>query len=385
MKTKIPFLDLAAMHAELAPELDEAWRRVSTSGKFVGGEFIDRFEESWAAYCGTNYCVGVSDGTSALELALRALGTCPGDEVIVPANTFIATWEAIIAVGARPIAVDVDPLTLLMTAEAIEAARGKRTVGIIAVHLFGQPANMDLICRTARRAGLWVVEDAAQAHGATWCGKRAGSLADIGCFSFYPGKNLGAFGDGGAVITNHSYLAECIRSLANHGRHANAADKHVRVGHNHRLDGLQAAILSAKLPYLDRWNAHRRQAARKYESALAGLPLDFVKIAPEAVSSYHLSVVQVDDRDQVQLALAAEGISTGIHYRTPCHLQPAYRHLTGKVLPVAERAAQRILSLPMFPHLSEGQIERVAAVLRQVLLPSGELKASAKHLQAMAQ
>jgi dTDP-4-amino-4,6-dideoxygalactose transaminase len=385
MKAKIPFLDLNAMHAELGLELDEAWRRVSTSAKFVGGEFVDRFEESWAAYCGVKYCVGVSDGTSALELALRALGTCPGDEVIVPANTFIATWEAVIAVGARPIAADVDPLTLLMTAEAIEAARSKRTVGVIAVHLFGQPANMDLINRAAKRAGLWVVEDAAQAHGATWRGKRAGSLADVGCFSFYPGKNLGAFGDAGAVVTNHSCLAECIRSLANHGRHANAADRHVRIGHNHRLDGLQAAILSAKLPYLDGWNARRRQAARRYESALAGLPLDLVGIATEAVSSHHLSVVQVDDRDQVQCELAAEGIATGIHYRTPCHLQPAYRHLTDKALPVAERAAQRILSLPMFPHLSEEQIGRVAAVLRQVLLPGGKLKASAKRPRAMAE
>lgn len=385
MKAKVPFLDLAAMHADLAKELDDAWRRVSTSAKFVGGEFVDRFEESWAAYCGAKYCVGVSDGTSALELALRALGTCPGDEVIVPANTFIATWEAVIAVGARPVAVDVDPLTLLMTAEAIEAACRKRTVGVIAVHLFGQPANMDLINRAAKRAGLWVVEDAAQAHGATWRGKPAGSLADVGCFSFYPGKNLGAFGDAGAVVTNHSYLAECIRSLANHGRHANAADRHVRIGHNHRLDGLQAAILSAKLPYLDGWNAHRRQAAKRYELALAGLPLSIVGIAKEAVSSHHLSVVQVNDRDQVQRELAAEGIATGIHYRTPCHLQPAYRHLTDKALPVAERAAQHILSLPMFPHLSEGQIGRVAAVLRQVLLPGGKLKASVKHRRAMAE
>ena len=384
MKAKIPFLDLAAMHAELAKELDEAWRCVSKSGKFVGGEFVGRFEESWAAYCGVKHCVGVSDGTSALELALRALGTCPGDEVIVPVNTFIATWEAVIAVGARPVAVDVDPMTLLMTAEAIEAACRKRTVGVIAVHLFGQPANMDLINRAAKRAGLWVVEDAAQAHGATWRGKRAGNLADVGCFSFYPGKNLGAFGDAGAVVTNDSYLADCIRSLANHGRHANAADRHVRIGHNHRLDGLQAAILSAKLPHLDRWNERRRHAARRYQLALAGLPLDLVEIAKEAVSSHHLSVVQVNNRDQVQLELAAEGIATGIHYRTPCHLQPAYRHLTDKELPVAERAAQRILSLPMFPHLSEEQIERVAAVLHHVLLPGGKLKASTKRLRAIA-
>lgn len=384
MKAKIPFLDLAAMNAERAKELDEAWRLVSASSKFIGGEFVDRFEESWAAYCGVKYCVGVSDGTSALELALRALGTCPGDEVIVPANTFIATWEAVIAVGARPVAVDVDPLTLLMTAEAIEAARTKRTVGVVAVHLFGQPANMDLINRAAKRAGLWVVEDAAQAHGATWRGKRAGSLADVGCFSFYPGKNLGAFGDAGAVVTNHAYVAECIRSLANHGRHADAADRHIRIGHNNRLDGLQAAVLSAKLPDLDRWNAHRRQAARRYEIALADLPLNIVEIVREAVSSHHLLVVQVNNRDQVQRELAAEGIATGIHYRTPCHLQPAYRHLTDRAFPVAERAAQHILSLPMFPHLTEGQIRRVAAVLRQVLLPGGKFKTSAKHHRAMA-
>ena len=225
MNAGIPFLDLAAMHTEIANELDNAWRQVVVSGKFVGGEFVEKFEKEWSAYCGSRYCVGVSDGTSALELAMRALHVTAGDEVIVPANTFIATWEAIIALSAHPIAVDVDPKTLLITASAIESARTERTVGVIAVPLFGQTADMDSINRVAKNANIWVVEDAAQAHGATWRGRRAGSLADVGCFSFYPGKNLGAFGDTGAIVTNTAEIAETVRSLANHGRHLDAADR----------------------------------------------------------------------------------------------------------------------------------------------------------------
>jgi dTDP-4-amino-4,6-dideoxygalactose transaminase len=385
MQTKIPFMDLSAMNAEIADELDGAWRGVLESGKFVGGEFVEKFEEHWAAYCGTRYCVGVSDGTSALELAMRALKVVAGDEVVVPANTFIATWEAIIAVGARPVAVDVDPQTLLVTASAIEAARTERTVGVIAVHLFGQPADMDSINRVAKQANLWVIEDAAQAHGATWRGKRAGSLADVGCFSFYPGKNLGAFGDAGAIVTNNAHIADCVKSLANHGRHPDAADRHIRIGKNHRLDGLQAAILSAKLPYLERWNACRRQAAGQYALALTGLALESVKIAREAVSSHHLAVVQINDRDQVQKTLGAEGIATGIHYRTPCHLQPAYKHLTREAMPVSERAAQRIISLPMYPHLTKEQIERVASVLHRALTHHNKKKTPDNFLPAMAQ
>ena len=385
MNAGIPFLDLAAMHTEIANELDNAWRQVVVSGKFVGGEFVEKFEKEWSAYCGSRYCVGVSDGTSALELAMRALHVTAGDEVIVPANTFIATWEAIIALGAHPIAVDVDPKTLLITASAIESARTERTVGVIAVHLFGQTADMDSINRVAKNANIWVVEDAAQAHGATWRGRRAGSLADVGCFSFYPGKNLGAFGDAGAIVTNTAEIAETVRSLANHGRHLDAADRHIRIGKNHRLDGLQAAILSVKLPYLDKWNAARRQAASLYSAALAGLQLEFVIISSEAISSHHLHVVQVEDRDRVQEVLAAEGIGTGIHYRTPCHLQPAYRHFTSEPMPVSERAAQRIISLPMYPHLNSKQIQRVASVLRRVL-PLPEMKKDPKILlSAMAE
>ena len=384
MKKPIAFLDLTAMNQEVADALDDAWWRVKDSAKFIGGEFVEQFEASWATYCGSRHCVGVSDGTAALELALRALKAGAGDEVIVPANTFIATWEAVIAVGARPVAVDVDPQTLLMTSSAIEAARTARTVGVIAVHLFGQPADMDAINRVAKTAGLWVIEDAAQAHGATWRGKRAGSLADAGCFSFYPGKNLGAFGDAGAVVTNNAEMAECIRSLANHGRHADAADRHIRIGKNHRLDGLQAAILSVKLPLLDKWNAARSQAAGHYAAALQGLPLESVKIAEHAVSSHHLAVVQIDNRDQVQKNLAVEGIGTGVHYRTPCHLQPGYTHFTNQPMPVAERAARRILSLPMHPHLSLEQIERVATTLRSMLVPRDSLRVLQLDQGAMA-
>ena len=368
MKTKIPFLDIAAMHADLAPELDEAWRRVSTSGKFVGGEFVDRFEESWAAYCGTSYCVGVSDGTSALELALRALGTCPGDEVIVPANTFIATWEAIIAVGAKPIAIDVDPLTLLMTAEAIEAARGKRTVGVIAVHLFGQPANMDLISRAARRAGLWIVEDAAQAHGATWRGKRAGSLADIGCFSFYPGKNLGAYGEAGAAVTNSSDLARQLALLRDWGQESKY--NHVLPGYNFRMDGIQGAILNVKMAYIESWTEARQAVASHYDRLLARAQFKRPAPPPHCRHVYHVYAVEVEHRDQVQKALSAAGIGTGIHYPVPVHLQKAYGELGyGRGdFPVTEAIANRFLSLPIYAELQPEQVANVVLELENAAL-----------------
>ena len=260
---------------------------------FIGGEAVDRFEAEWAAYCGTRHCVGLSDGTAALELALAALGIGPGDEVIVPANTFIATVEAVAAVGAVPVMIDVDPATLLMTGEAVRAACTPRTAAVIAVHLYGQPVDMDAIRAVAGPAGIAVIEDAAQAHGATWRGARAGSLGHVGCFSFYPGKNLGAFGDAGGVVTDDAELAQRIRCLANHGRPRGAAEQHVLMGQNHRLDGLQAAILSVKLRRLDAWNAARRRLARLYGEALQGLPVEPVSIRPEAVSSHHLAVVQV--------------------------------------------------------------------------------------------
>lgn len=369
----IPFLDLPAMHAEVQAELDAAWRSVTASCGFIGGAAVERFEGEWAGYCGTRHCVGVSDGTAALELALRALGVGPGDEVVVPANTFIATVEAVAATGASPVMVDVDPHTLLMTAEHVTAACTPRTAAVIPVHLFGQPVDMDAICRVAARVGIAVIEDAAQAHGATWKGRRAGGLADIGCFSFYPGKNLGAFGDAGAVVTNRRDLAERIRVLANHGRDLDASERHIRIGRNQRLDGLQAAVLSAKLTRLEAWNAGRRRAAGAYRRLLGNLPAEMVRTADGAVSSHHLTVVQVERRDTVRRHLAERGIGTGIHYAIPCHRQPALADLPAVSLPVVERAAGRILSLPMFPHLDDARVLQVVEALADALAPSARM------------
>ena len=364
---KIPFIDLQSMHAEVRDDLDEAWRQVSLSGKFIGGEAVDNFESKWADYCGSKYCVGVGSGTAALELTLAALGLGRGDEVIVPANTFIATAAAVAAVGARVAFVDVDPATLLITAEILKQAITSRTAAVIVVHLYGQPADMDSISQVASSAGIAVLEDAAQAHGACWRGKKAGSLSHAGCFSFYPGKNLGAFGDAGAVVTNDRAVAERIRSLSNHGRSHNNPHRHELIGANHRLDALQAAILSVKLKRLDAWNAGRRRAADAYAAALAGLPVQLVDTGPNASSCYHLAVVQTPHRHEVRQALAAEQISTGLHYPIPCHRQTPF--MTGRVssLPVVEAAADRVLSLPMFPHLTDAQIRSVADAISRAL------------------
>jgi dTDP-4-amino-4,6-dideoxygalactose transaminase len=365
---RIPFLDLPAMHRELGAELDAAWRDVSSSASFIGGEFVDRFEAEWAAYCGTKHCIGLSNGTAALQLALTGLGIGAGDEVIIPASTFVATAAAVAAAGATPVFVDVDPATLLMTAPAVEAAITPRTAAVIVVHLYGQPADMESIRRVAAAAGIAVVEDAAQAHGATWNGQRAGALGDIGCFSFYPGKNLGAFGDAGAVVTDDPALAARIRSISNHGRVPNDAHRHDVLGGNHRLDGLQAAVLSVKLKRLDVWNAARRHAAGFYEARLAELPVEPTKTAAAARSSHHLFVIQTSHREELRRRLALDGIATGIHYPVPCHRQPAFLSEKTPRLPVAERAADRVLSLPMFPHLGESDIKRVAAAIERALV-----------------
>lgn len=374
----VPFLDLPAMHAEISDELDDVWKQVSRTGKFIGGEFVERFEAEWADYCGVDQCVGVANGTAALELSLRALGIGAGDEVIVPANTFIATAEAVAAVGARPVFVDVDPSTLLVTAASVQEAITLRTAAVIAVHLYGQPADMDAIGRVAQAAGLAVLEDAAQAHGATWNGRKAGSLSDVGCFSFYPGKNLGAFGDAGAVVTRDFALADRVRRMSNHGRPPDAAHLHEMVGTSNRLDALQAAILSVKVKRLDTWNACRRRAATVYGTVLAGLPqgagfpLEMVQLADGACSSHHLMVMQTAHRDRLRRSLAAEGIATGIHYPIPCHLQTAFRANRMPPLPVVERAAERVLSLPMFPHLTDSQIRQVGDALHRALAaPTG--------------
>lgn len=364
---EIPFNNLTLMHAEVSDELHEAWTEISRSSKFIGGEVVGRFEAEWAKYCNVDYCVGVDSGTAALELTLRALGIGPGDEVIVPANTFIATASAVAAVGAQVVFVDVDDSNLLMTSVSVENALTRRTAGVIVVHLYGQPADMDSINKVAQTAGIVVIEDAAQAHGATWKGKPAGSLSDAGCFSFYPSKNLGAFGDAGAVITRDYGLASRVRSMGNYGRPPDSPYLHEVIGGNHRLDALQAAILSIKLKRLDAWNAARRNAADLYKSLLSGCAAQMVGTSKNACSSYHLAVIQTAHRDKLIQSLATNGIATGIHYPVPCHRQRAF--LTEKTpwLPVVERAADRIISLPMFPNLTNAQIKYVAEAIHHSL------------------
>jgi dTDP-4-amino-4,6-dideoxygalactose transaminase len=362
----IPMLDLHAMHREVQADLDDAWRQVCQSAQFIGGQFVERFEAEWARYCHADCCVGAASGTAALELALAGLGIGPGDEVIVPANTFVATATAVVAVGATPVFIDVDPSTLLMTPTGVEEALTSRSAAVIPVHLYGQPVDMDAINRVATAAGIAVIEDAAQAHGARWKGKPVGTLGHIGCFSFYPGKNLGAFGDAGAVVTQDFALAERIRSISNYGRKGSPY-RHEVVGANKRLDCLQAAILSVKLKRLDDWNEGRRRAAARYEAALADLPVRMVRNAPGAFNAYHLAVVQVPHRDQLRQRLAALGVVCGVHYPIPCHRQPAFSTVVQPSLPIAERAAEHVLSLPMFPHLNDRQIQLVAEALAQAL------------------
>jgi dTDP-4-amino-4,6-dideoxygalactose transaminase len=364
---EIPFIDLGAMHHGLSVELDDAWVRIRRTDAFIGGEAVERFEAEWADYCAADHCVGIANGTAALELTLKAMDIGPGDEVIVPGNTFIATAEAVVAAGARPVFIDVDPATLLMTAEGVQAMITGRTAAVVVVHLYGQPADMDALGAVARAAGIAIIEDAAQAHGATWNGKPAGSQSDAGCFSFYPGKNLGAFGDAGAVVTQDPALARRIRMLSNHGRPAGAPHLHEMVGGTNRLDALQAAILSIKLKRLDDWNAGREHAMQLYRNALRDMPVEFVRTAPGARSCHHLAVIQVDRRDDLRRSLAAADIATGIHYPIPCHRQRPFLDERTPPLPVTERAAHRILSLPMYPHLTEEQVYHVAEAIGRAM------------------
>jgi dTDP-4-amino-4,6-dideoxygalactose transaminase len=307
----------------------------------------------------------VASGTAALELCLRALRIGGGDEVIVPTNSFIATAAAVAAVGAEPIFVDVDPGTLLINADAVEASLSPRTAAVIVVHLYGQVADIEPIARVAAKAGVACIEDAAQAHGATWKGRPVGGLVDAGCFSFYPSKNLGAFGDAGAVTTNDPALADRVRSLSNHGRIPGRPEIHASLGGNDRLDALQAAILSVKLARLDDWVAKRRRVAAWYRERLCRVPV----VQPEQVArtepAHSLAVVQVEDRDRVRMELSRAGIATGIHYPVPCHRQPAFASRASRLLPISERAAGRVLSLPMFPHLTEAMVDRVVEAIVQ--------------------
>lgn len=364
----VPFVDLAAEHRELRTGIDQAIGRVIDDGSFILGRDLEDFEKDFAAYCGSRHAIGVGSGLDALTLALQAHGIGPGDEVITAANTFIATALAVSRVGATPVLADCNESDFNLNPDAVERAITPRTRAVIPVHLYGQLAAIDAILDLCRRHGLFLLEDAAQAHGAGKQGRRAGSFGDAGTYSFYPAKNLGAFGDGGLVVTDDDGLAARIRMLRNYGQRKKY--EHAVVGTNSRLDTLQAAVLRAKLPALDRRNEGRRAAADGYRRRLSGLPLVLPR-APEEPGRhvYHLYVVRVAGRDQVQRHLAAAGIQTGIHYPQPIHLQEAYRHLGigPGTYPVAERLAGEILSLPMFPSLTEEQIDRVGSALEEAL------------------
>ena len=372
---RIPFLDLNAHHAPLRAELDAAIAQVIDRSAFAGGPFVAAFETEFATYCRARYAVGVGNGTDALWLTLLALGVGPGDEVITSPSTFIATAEAISFCGAQPVFVDIDEVTYTLDANLIEAAITPRTKAIIPVHLFGQCADLDPILDLARRRNLPVVEDACQAHGAEYKGRRAGSLGVAGCFSFYPGKNLGAFGEAGAVVTNDQVLKNKIQVLRDHGQ----ATKyyHSCIGWNARMDGIQAAVLSVKLKHLDAANARRRAHAAEYVALLADC--EEIVLPVELDNNhhvYHIFAVRVPDRDCVLPALAELGIACGIHYPVPLHLQEAYRflgHARG-AFPVAERCADEFLSLPMYPELTAVQVRAVATALKQTVRIASEVE-----------
>jgi dTDP-4-amino-4,6-dideoxygalactose transaminase len=359
----VPALDLKAQYRSIRDEIDEVVRRVIESQMFVMGPEVAQLEAELAEYCGAALGVGCGSGTDALLLPLMALGIGPGDEVITTPYTFFATASTIWRLGARPVFVDIEPDTFNIDPARIEPAITPRTRAIIPVHLYGQAADMDPINEVAGRHGLAVVEDAAQAHGATWRDRPAGSMGRLGCFSFYPGKNLGAFGDAGAVVTEDPELAATVRTLRNHGR-TDGHHRHDLVGVNSRLDTLQAAVLSAKLTRLGEWTAARRAIADRYREALRGAAgLRMVEVDPAAAPVHHLAVVLADDRDGLRAYLDARGITTAVHYPVPCHLQTAYRAWADGPLPTAEAAAGRITSLPLFPHMTDTQVDLVCDAL----------------------
>jgi dTDP-4-amino-4,6-dideoxygalactose transaminase len=367
MRVEVPFTDLSAMTREVRADIEAAWSRLLDTGRFIGGETVERFEREWAGYCGTAYGIGVANGTDALHLTLVALGVGAGDEVVVPANTFVATAEAVVLAGATPRFADVSPETLLLTPETLAAALTPRTRAVVVVHLYGQMPDMDALISLCDKEGVHLVEDAAQAQGATWLGRRAGSFGIAGCFSFYPGKNLGAFGDAGAVVTSEPVLAQRIQCLRDHGRAAGSHHRHELAGTNSRLDAVQAAVLSAKLARLDAWTTARRLAAQRYREAFEYGPIQLLPEAPGAMGVYHLAVARVPDRESLRERLSALGVETGVHYPVPCHLQEPYRHFADRPLPVAEAAAREVLSLPMFPHLTDDQVTRVGKAVHELL------------------
>ncbi len=376
---KVPFLDLKVQYKQIEHEVLPMLKDAMSTGMFIGGPQVAGFEEEFAEFCDCRFCAGVNSGTDALRFALMALGIGSGDAVITVPNTFIATTEAISQVGAQPVFVDIDPHTCNLNPNKLEELLDKRLIpctsdptpsikAVMPVHLYGQPAEMDPILEIAEKHGLKVIEDACQAHGATYKGRKAGSMGAAGCFSFYPGKNLGAFGEGGALVTNDEALANKIKMIRDHGQ----AKKyfHDMEGYNGRLDAIQAGVLRIKLKRLADWNQSRRENAGYYDELLSEIPeVKVVQQAEGTASVYHLYVILVDKRDELQKFLNEKGVATGLHYPLPLHLQKAYAHLGYKKgdFPVTERVAERLLSLPMFPELTREQIEYVVDCIKEFL------------------
>lgn len=364
----IPFVDLSAQYLSIKAEINEAIQRVLDNTSFIMGPEVASFEKEWAAFCDIPYAVGVASGTAALQLGLLALGVGEGDEVITTTHTFIATAEAIRHVGARPVFVDIDPKTYNIDPALVEAAVTKQTKAIMPVHLYGQPAEMDRIKAVAAAHDLFIVEDAAQAHGARYKNRPVGEFGQVAAFSFYPGKNLGAYGDAGAVVTTSQSLAQKISMLSNHGRQEKY--RHEIHGFGERLDALQAAILNVKLKYLRQWIEQRQVVAQHYLEELAGLPLHLPYCPDDIEPVYHLFVIQLESqqiRDQLQQYLRENDVSSGVHYPIPLHLQPALSYLNYEkgAFPQAEKAAETILSLPIYPELTETQQDQVITTIRR--------------------
>lgn len=363
---KIPAFDLTRQYASIREEIDEAVSRVIKSGRFVLGEEVESLESEVAAFCGAPHAVAVASGTDALHLVLRAVGVGPGDEVIVPAFTFIATVEVVVYCGATPVFADVEPDTLTISPDSVSEAVTERTKAVIPVHLFGHPASMEELNVLASQRGLAVIEDAAQAFGASYGGRKVGTLGRAGCFSFFPTKNLGAFGDGGMIVTEERDLAENVRQLRVHG--ASERYRHRMVGYNSRLDALQAAVLRAKLPHVDSWNAARRSIAASYRAGLEGLPgLECPRERDKAHHVYHQYTIRLSRRDDLGRWLARKGIGTAVYYPLPLPSQEAFAEVPGRKGPFSEteRASREVISLPMFPELKE---EEVKAVVREIQL-----------------
>ena len=364
----IPLISLKGQQSEIGAEVKAAVARVLDSGVFILGPECKAFDVEFAQAVGAKYSLGVDSGTSALELALEAVGVGPGDEVILPSFTFIATATAVSVLGAKPVFADIDPITLTLDSKSVEGALTARTKAVVAVHIFGQPCDMDPLLSLAKAKRLSIIEDCAQSHLATYKGRPTGSIGDLAAFSFYPSKNLGAAGDAGAVTTNDKPLCDSINILRNCGRSAAAGYDHVRIGHNCRLDEIQAAILRVKLLRLEAWTAARRRVAAIYDAGLAGLPLKLPPLGSETSKPvFHLYTVRTDRRDALAADMRRHGIGTGVYYPTPVHLQPAYAALGGKAgsLPVSEAASREALSLPMYAELSSADAQRVVEAVRR--------------------